>query len=105
MHVDWIGVYPAVTTKFHKDESIDFEGFERGIDAQINAGVDGIIVAGSLGEQSTLTSSEKRDIAKSALNASAGRVPVILNVAESRTSEAVQTIKEGEKANLTIWLD
>ena len=104
MHVDWIGVYPAVTTKFYKDESIDFENFERGIDAQIKAGVDGIIVAGSLGEQSTLTSAEKRDIAKSALNASAGRIPVILNVAESRTSEAIQTIKEGEKAGLNGFM-
>lgn len=100
MQVDWNGVYPAVTTKFNKDESIDFENFERGIEAQINAGVDGIIVAGSLGEQSTLTADEKKDIAKSALNVSAGRVPVILNVAEARTSVAIQTVKEAEKAGL-----
>lgn len=104
MEVTWNGVYPAVTTKFNKDESIDFENFERGIDAQINAGVDGIIVAGSLGEQSTLTAAEKRDIAKSALNASNGRVPVILNIAEARTSDAVQVVKEGEKAGLNGFM-
>jgi len=104
MQVDWKGVYPAVTTKFKKNESIDFENFERGIDAQIQAGVDGIIVAGSLGEQSTLSSSEKRDLAKSALNASAGRVPVILNVAEARTSEMVQVVKTAEQAGLNGFM-
>ena len=98
MQVDWIGIYPAVTTKFHKDESIDFDNFERGVDAQIKAGVDGIIVAGSLGEQSTMSNAEKIEVMKSALNASAGRVPVILNIAESRTSEAIKMVKDAEAA-------
>ena len=47
-----------------------------------------------------MTADEKKDIAKSALNVSAGRVPVILNVAEARTSVAIQTVKDAEKAGL-----
>ena len=100
MVVDWKGVYPAVTTKFFTDEAIDFDNFEQGVDAQIRAGVDGIIVAGSLGEQSTLTDAEKLDLAKAAINASAGRVPVILNVAESRTSTAIGVVKAAEQAGV-----
>lgn len=98
MNVDWIGVYPAVTTKFHEDESIDFDGFEKGIDAQINAGVHGIVICGSLGEASTLSSNEKIALLESAMNVCAGRCPLLLNIAEKRTHTAVEMVREAEAA-------
>ena len=58
--VEWNGVYPAVTTKFTADEQIDIPAFIKNIEAQIEAGVSGIILGGTLGEASTLTDEEKR---------------------------------------------
>jgi len=97
MKVNWEGIYPAVTTKFNQDESLDFATFERNINAQIEAGIDGVVVAGSLGENSTLTHDEKQQLLRSALSASGGRVPVILCIAEQTTSDAIQFVKDAEK--------
>jgi dihydrodipicolinate synthase/N-acetylneuraminate lyase len=91
----WKGVFPAVTTKFHADESIDAEGTARHIDFQIRNGIHGLVTCGSLGEASTLTLEEKLQVAEIAIKASAGRVPVLANVSETSTREALRYIKGG----------
>ena len=97
MKVNWEGIYPAVTTKFHKDESLDFETFEKNINAQIEAGIDGVVVGGSLGENSTLNHDEKQQLLRSAKSASAGRVPVILCIAEQNTKDALRFVEDATK--------
>jgi len=89
----WQGVFPAITTKFHADESIDAEGTAKHIDFQIRNGIHGLVTCGSLGEASTLTLEEKLQVADIALKASAGRVPVLANVSETSTREALRYIK------------
>ena len=96
MQVTWKGVYPAVTTKFSNDGSLDLENFAKNIEAQIEAGVHAIVLGGTLGEASTLNKEEKQSLVKEALKVSNGRVPIILNVAESSTADAVQFVKETE---------
>lgn len=98
MKVAWEGVYPAVTTKFKPDESLDLEGFAANLTAQIEAGIDGIIIGGSLGEASTLDFDEKLQLLKTGLSTSDGRVPVLLNIAEKRTREAIRQVEEAEAA-------
>lgn len=93
----WQGIFPAITTKFHADESIDAEGTARHIDFQIRNGIHGLVTCGSLGEASTLTLEEKLQVAKIALDASAGRIPVLANVSETSTREALRYI-EGANA-------
>lgn len=88
MHTDWKGIFPAVTTKFKDDDSLDRPAIAHNLEAQIDAGVHGIIVSGSLGESSTLTPVEKLEVLKIALDVSNGRVPVLAGVAERRTSDA-----------------
>lgn len=89
----WQGVFPAITTKFHADENIDAEGTAKHIDFQIRNGIHGLVTCGSLGEASTLTLEEKLQVADIALKASAGRVPVLANVSETSTREALRYIK------------
>jgi len=84
----WQGVWPAVTTKFKNDFSIDTAWTAKNIDAQIAAGADGIIVCGSLGEASTLSLKEKLEVLEIAVSAAQGRVPVLLTIAESSTADA-----------------
>ena len=83
----WTGVFPAVTTKFHAEESLDLAGTVNHIKWQLECGADGIIVCGSLGEASTLTADEKITILKAAKEV-AGNKPVLLTVAEDSTRAA-----------------
>ncbi|CCD36940.1 1-pyrroline-4-hydroxy-2-carboxylate deaminase [Candidatus Paraburkholderia kirkii UZHbot1] len=79
----WEGVMPAVTTKFNADFNIDRAWTAKNIDAQIESGVDGIIVCGSLGEASTLSLDEKLEVLDIAVDAARGRVPMLLTIAEN----------------------
>lgn len=103
-HPRWQGIFPAVTTKFHADERIDAEGTAKHIDFQIRNGVHGIVTCGSLGEASTLTLEEKLDVARIALDASDGRVPVLANVSETSTREALRYIDGANKLGVAGFM-
>ena len=94
MQVSWNGVYPALTTKFTKDDQLDLPMFEKNLTAQLEAGVEGIILGGTLGEASSLTEVEKFTLIEAAIEMVKGRVPVILNIAEQSTAEAVRIAKK-----------
>ena len=93
----WEGVMPAVTTKFTKNDELDFKMFNKNIIAQIDAGVSGIVLGGTLGEASTLTSKEKSELIKNTVLISENKIPVLMNIAEQSTSEAVNSAKNAEK--------
>ena len=88
---------PAVTTKFTDDDKLDLKAFEKNIAAQLEAGVSGIILGGTLGEASTLTSDEKETLIKTTLKLVMGKVPVIINIAEQSTKNAVIVAKRAEE--------
>ncbi len=100
----WQGIFPAITTKFFADERIDAEGTARHIDFQIRNGVHGIVTCGSLGEASTLTLEEKLEVAKIAIDACAGRVPVLANVSETSTREALRYIEGANKLGVAGYM-
>ncbi|MES1181364.1 MAG: dihydrodipicolinate synthase family protein, partial [Flavobacterium sp.] len=98
MTFEWKGVFPALNTQFTADDKLDLPLFAKSLQAQVAAGVHGIIIAGSLGEASTLTSSEKEMLVKFAVKELSGKIPVILNIAESSTKDALQ-----QAANAKEW--
>lgn len=79
---------PALTTKFDANDALDFSLFEKNVRAQIDAGVSGLILGGTLGESSTLTGGEKTELTHRTVALAGGRVPVIVNVAEGSTRAA-----------------
>ncbi|MEI2274282.1 dihydrodipicolinate synthase family protein [Sphingobacterium sp. ML3W] len=87
--LNWKGVYPAVLTPFKENGEIDFDMFAKNTEAQIKAGVHGIIIAGSLGDAAVLDTDEKFELLTYAIKVIAGRVPIILNIAENTTKSAV----------------
>ena len=101
MTINWQGVYPAVTTQFNSDDSINFETTQQMLDNLINEGVHGIIVNGTVGENCSLRANEKRDVMRSALEVVAGRVPVLTGVAETTTQFALEYAQDAE----TIGID
>ena len=93
MQVKWQGVYPALLTPFTQDDKLDFLLFEKNLEAQVAAGVHGVIIGGSLGEASTLQFEEKKEwvlLAKAKLR---DTFPVILNIAEASTADAIALAK------------
>jgi 4-hydroxy-tetrahydrodipicolinate synthase len=87
--MNWQGVFPAVTTKFHPDGSLDMPLFFKNLDAQLEAGVHGIILGGTLGESSVLNLDEKIQLTTQTVQYIKGRVPVVLNIAEGATRDAI----------------
>ena len=90
----WQGVYPALLTPFTKDDAIDFEMFKLNLNTQLDAGIDGVVVAGSLGEASTLLTEEKWELVRYSKEVMNRRVPVIVNIAEQSTKVAIQIAQE-----------
>lgn len=95
--VNWAGVFPAVVTQMHQDQSLDLAATAKHWEALIESGVTGLIVCGSLGENQTMLPEEKRAVVKHAVEVSAGRVPVVSGVAEMSTAIAVSYMKDCEK--------
>jgi len=96
MSTPWKGVFPAITTSFKEDLSLDYSGIEKMVEAQIDGGVHGIVVTGTLGENSTLSYEEKQEVLRVAAETSAGRVPVLMGVAETTTKAACQAVEDGQ---------
>ena len=90
MTFHWQGVFPALTTKFTADDTLDLAAFEHNLEAQMAAGVDGIILGGSLGEASTLTQPELKSLVKHSVEKIGGKIPVILNISEASTKEGIR---------------
>jgi 4-hydroxy-tetrahydrodipicolinate synthase len=90
MSIKWKGVFPAMTTKFTADDKLDLTLLAKNIEAQIEAGIDGIILGGTLGEASVLSNYEKETLIKYTVDLINGRIPVVLNIAEGSTREALQ---------------
>jgi len=97
MSFQWQGVFPALTTKFTSDDRLDFPLFEKNLRAQLEAGVEGVILGGTLGEASVLSNAEKFDLVKFTVEKVAGKVPVVMNIAEGSTREAVKLAEEAKK--------
>lgn len=92
----WEGVMPAITTQFDSGGALSLNAFKNNLAHQIKAGVHGIILGGTLGEASTLTSSEKESLLKTTLEQVEGKIPVIMNIAEQSTDQAVGSAKAAE---------
>lgn len=95
---DWRGVFPAITTPFRGDLSVDHDALRRHVSWMIEAGCGAIVPLGSLGEAATLTFSEKVEILRTCCSASDGAVPIIAGIAGLATAECVALARESQRA-------
>ncbi len=93
----WKGVFPALTTKFRQDLSLDIKAMEKHFAWQVDSGVDGLIVCGSLGENSVLAVDEKVEVLRIALRVAGRKLPVLMTIAEGSTSEAIALAQRAAK--------
>lgn len=96
--VNWRGVFPAVPTQFREDFSLDIESTLRHIDVLLSAGVHGLVMLGTVGENCSVEMQEKIELLKAVVAHVDKRVPVLTGVAEyttalaCRLAEAVQNV-------------
>ncbi|MGR7995626.1 dihydrodipicolinate synthase family protein [Xanthobacter sp. ZOL 2024] len=98
--IGWEGVFPAVTTQFREDYSLDIDATAKVLEGLIRDGVSGLIVCGTVGENTSLATAEKVQVMEAAKSVAAGRVPVICGIAEFTTDFAVATAKEAARVGV-----
>ncbi|EMA00231.1 4-hydroxy-tetrahydrodipicolinate synthase [Haloferax denitrificans] len=101
--LDFRGVYPAMTTPFHEDGSIDFEQFQADVRRLEEAGVDGIVPVGSTGESATLSHDEHVEVVEAAVEA-VEDVPVIAGSGSNSTREALELSRRSADAGADALL-
>ncbi len=97
MTVNWKGVFPALTTQFKRDQSLDLEATARHLDLMIRSGIHGVILLGSVGENTALEYAEKLTVLREMLPVVRGRIPVLTGVAEYTTNLACRYARDAEK--------
>ena len=98
--MNWKGVFPAVTTKFHPDHTLDLKKFQHNIENQIQAGASGLILGGTLGEASVLSDAEKELLVGAAQEVVGKKIPILMNIASQTTEAACEQVRLGEKNGL-----
>ena len=98
--VGWNGVFPAVTTQFRADFSLDLNATREVIRGLLRDGVSGLIIAGTVGENCSLSKSEKVALLEAAVDVTGGRVPVLAGIAEYTTALAADMAREAAKAGV-----
>jgi len=100
LKADWHGVYPAVTTQFRADQSLDLVATAKHIEALLQAGVHGLIMLGTVGENGTLEYAEKLEVLRSTRQQVRGRVPLLTGVAECSTALACRFAADAQKIGM-----
>src|SRR6185369_12246052 len=97
---NWAGVYPALTTQFRADHSLDLDATAKHLDTLIRAGIHGVILLGSVGENTALESAEKLTVLEEMRRVVNGRIPVLTGVAEYTTALACRYARDAERIGL-----
>jgi dihydrodipicolinate synthase/N-acetylneuraminate lyase len=100
MQANWKGVFPAITTQFRPDQSLDLAATSRHLEAMIRAGIHGVVLLGTVGENTALEYDEKLTVLKELKQTAAGRIPVLTGVAEYTTALACRFARDAEKIGL-----
>ena len=91
MTVNWKGVFPAITTQFRRDQSLDLAATAKHLEAMIRAGIHGVVLLGTVGENTALEYPEKLSVLEEMKRTVRGRIPVLTGVAEIRPTSAKLT--------------
>jgi 4-hydroxy-tetrahydrodipicolinate synthase len=100
MNVNWSGVFPALTTQFRPDQSLDIAATAKHLDTMIQAGIHGVILLGSVGENTALEYDEKLTVLRELKQVARGRIPVLTGVAEYTTALACKCARDAEKIGI-----
>jgi 4-hydroxy-tetrahydrodipicolinate synthase len=97
------GSYPPLITPF-RGGKVDFNRYAELADRQAKEGSQGLVVAGTTGEPSSLTVDERTELVKVAVSAVGGRIPVVAATGSQSFAETVELTEQAEKAGASALL-
>src|SRR5437870_2176971 len=97
MGVSWRGVFPAATTQFQPDGALDLPATLAHLDRMIEAGIHGLIMLGTVGENCSLEYAEKLEVLRATVEHLARRIPVLTGVAECTTGLACRFAEDARR--------
>src|SRR5271165_3570842 len=100
MRVTWKGVFPAITTQFQHDQSLNLDGTAQHLEAMIRGGIHGVVFLGTVGENTALEYHEKLTLLREMKQALGGRIPMLTGVAEYTTDLACRFARDAERIGL-----
>jgi 4-hydroxy-tetrahydrodipicolinate synthase len=100
MRCEWSGVFPAAITHFRDDQTLDLAATLKHLDVMIDAGINGLIMLGTVGENCSLEYGEKLEVLRAVVPNIAGRIPVLSGVAECSTRLACRFAADAQKAGV-----
>jgi 4-hydroxy-tetrahydrodipicolinate synthase len=83
---DLAGSYPPLVTPF-RDGKVDYDAYARLIEFQIDHGTHGIVINGTTSEPTTLTMDERNQLVRTAVQVSAGRIPIVAQTGSQSHAE------------------
>ena len=98
------GVFTAMITPFTEYNTVDYISLERLVEAQINAGIDGLVPCGTTGESPTLSHEEHDRVIAQTIRFAKGRVPVIAGTGSNATNEAIRLSQHAQDAGVDAVL-
>jgi 4-hydroxy-tetrahydrodipicolinate synthase len=96
----WQGVFPALTSKFTTEDRLDWAAMEQHLEFQLDAGVHGLIILGSLGENATLSDQEKLESVKFFAARKRSNTPLLACIAECSTARARELAQQSAAAGV-----
>ncbi|AQQ67613.1 dihydrodipicolinate synthase family protein [Microbulbifer agarilyticus] len=100
MQINWSGVFPAATTQFNADESVNIAATLAHLDVMLDAGINGLVMLGTVGENCSLNQSEKIEVLAATVKHVDGRVPVLTGVSEYTTTQARAFARDAQRAGV-----
>lgn len=98
------GVFTAMITPFTEYNTVDYISLERLVEAQISAGIDGLVPCGTTGESPTLSHEEHDRVIAQTIRFAKGRVPVIAGTGSNATNEAIRLSQHAQDAGVDAVL-
>ena len=91
------GVCTIALTPFTDEGEVDFVGIDALADHYLDAGVDGLVVLGIMGEAHKLTDAERSAVVERYVAATNGRVPVVVGCSAPATRVVTERAREAER--------
>lgn len=96
----WSGVFPATTTQFKEDGSLNIPATLKHLDVMLEGGVHGFVMLGTVGENCSHETAEKLELLQATVEHVQGRVPILSGVAEYTTDQACRYAAAAQKTGI-----
>lgn len=100
MQINWSGVFPAATTQFNADETVNIPATLAHLEVMLEAGINGLVMLGTVGENCSLSQEEKAEVLSATVKHVNGRVPVLTGVSEYTTTQAKEFARAAQQAGV-----